>query len=372
MNLSDSDLARAIEDAERQGKELAELEKRNRKRRAKGRKPLPDPQERKDMEVLRKKYRTGDPTVLAGEDALKLYEIRKAQMQSDDDILDDEEDDVQDPPKAAPKKARAPEPPPIDPDSERAIRQAEAARRVSDMKNGRIDHTGNWTDGQRLDKGDETNLSPSSQIHDTPAEPDEPEQPASSVAFSDVKEASLHESVSSDEAKVVLHSIEYFMRDLYERLRVSFEGLEKSLSDIQGRVSEIVTATTPRPAPEPEHDDEKENEFEELLAQKTPVSFNVGGTTMTFDAITVFHAPPCITIVSKIGSAKITPKPGARLLLSYVMDGKMYTYDPVTYLGTRFDLPMFGLSFVGFIRDSEANLIDADAGVSEQETSPGA
>ena len=54
------------------------------------------------------------------------------------------------------------------------------------------------------------------------------------------------------------------------------------------------------------------------------------------------------------------------------MDGNRYADDPVTYLGTRFDLPMFGLSFVGFIRDSEANLIDADAGVSEQETSPGA
>ena len=109
------------------------------------------------------------------------------------------------------------------------------------------------------------------------------------------------------------------------------------------------------------------SEFEDLLTRKTPVVFDVGGTQMTFDAITVFYAKPCITIVSKIGSAKITPKPGARLFLSYEMDGQKFTNDPVTFLGTRFDLPMFGLSFVGFIRDNDADLIDAAAGVNAQE-----
>ena len=86
---------------------------------------------------------------------------------------------------------------------------------------------------------------------------------------------------------------------------------------------------------------------------------------MTFDAITVFYARPCITLVSKIGSAKITPKPGARLLLTYEMDGRRYENDPVVFLGTRFDLPMFGLSFVGFIRESDADMLDAAAGVQE-------
>ena len=85
----------------------------------------------------------------------------------------------------------------------------------------------------------------------------------------------------------------------------------------------------------------------------------------------MFHAPPCITVVSKIGSAKITPKPGAQLLLSYMMDGESYVNDPVTFLGTRFDLPMFGLSFVGFIRDREAGLIDAAAGVGSDENAAG-
>jgi hypothetical protein len=42
------------------------------------------------------------------------------------------------------------------------------------------------------------------------------------------------------------------------------------------------------------------------------------------------------------------------------MDGKRYVDDPVTFLGTRFDLPMFGLSFVGFIRDIESDMMDVD------------
>ena len=138
---------------------------------------------------------------------------------------------------------------------------------------------------------------------------------------------------------------------------MSFEALETTLSDVQGRLSEIVTASAANA--QPAHPDEEESEFKSLLERKTPVTFDVGGTKMTFDAVTVFHAPPCITVVSRSGSATIMPKPGARLRLSYSMDGVKYDDDPVTFLGTRFDLPMFGLSFVGFIRDSEADMIDA-------------
>ena len=64
--------------------------------------------------------------------------------------------------------------------------------------------------------------------------------------------------------------------------------------------------------------------------------------------------------MSKIDSAHIMPKPGARLSISYEMDGVAYKDDPVTFLGTRFDLPMFNLSFVGFIRDRESDMMDAE------------
>jgi hypothetical protein len=87
---------------------------------------------------------------------------------------------------------------------------------------------------------------------------------------------------------------------------------------------------------------------------------------MSFDAVCVFHAPPCLTVVSRIDSAKITPKPGSQLRLSYAIDGRRVENDPVVFLGTRFDLPMFGLSFVGFIREAESDMMDADAEPPEQ------
>ena len=350
-------MEKLMAEAERLGKEQEALEERNRKRRAKGRQPLPDAQERQDMDVHRRRYRTGDPTTVDAADALKLFELRKAEMASPEDSGQDvEEDDEQETPAAPPplrKPAKANKS--GEEDEEKARRAAESARRVQDLKNGRIDHEGNWSDkGQTLEGGDGTVVVDKSEVgriwgDEGQSEADKPQDAA-----------------EKQEEAVELKGT--FLKDLYRRLGTSFEAIERTLSDLQGRVAEIVTATTPN-APAPE---EGADEFKAMLSKKTPVVFDVGGTQMTFDAITVFHAPPCITVVSKIGSAKITPKPGAQLLLTYEMDGQRYVQDPVTFLGTRFDLPMFGLSFVGFIRDREADMIDTAAGISEADAQPAA
>jgi hypothetical protein len=235
------------------------------------------------------------------------------------------------------------------------------------MKHGRIDHEGNWSEsGQKLEGGDPTylpsrvegvgddaskawatasNSHPSAPAKGTFGEVPEPPPGADPRAFADG------------------YLLEKFRLDLYERMRVSFDALERSLSDLQGRVSEIVTATTPPvPGPGPSEEEiQKEGKyarFEELLSRKTPVTFEVAGTRMTFDAICVFKSPPCLTVVSKIGSATISPQPGAKIKLSYDLDGVRMEDDLVTYLGTRFDLPMFGLSFVGFIRDAECGDVE--------------
>ena len=348
MTNNDNSLKKLMEEAERLGKEQAELEERNRKRRAKGRKPLPDAQERKDMEVGRQRYRTGDHTTVDAADAMKLFEMRKAEMMSDhDDYIDDYDDEVQ-PARNNPSKKVE------DKGEEQAIREAEAARRVQDMKNGRVDHEGNWSsEGSKVESGDDTVIVDKAVLGkvwggSSPAYPQE-----------DNIDVTNNSKTTKTAKKIAADTLEEFKKDLFGRLGVSFDAIERTLSDLQGRVSEIVTASTPKEIPAGADEDE----FKALLSQKSPVVFDVGGTKMTFDAVTVFHAPPCITVVSKIGSAKITPKPGAQLLMSYMMDGKSYVDDPVTFLGTRFDLPMFGLSFVGFIRDFESDMIDTAAGI---------
>ena len=400
MTSSDNSLKKLMEEAERLGKEQTELEERNRKRRAKGRKPLPDAQERKDMEVGRKRYRTADSTVVDAADAMKLFEMRKAEMladSGDDDLGDDEEAEMA----SAPVVPPASPVPPVSPapranksgrtvlDEDVAIKEAEAARRIQDLKNGRVDHDGTWSsEGAQLEGGDKTVIVDKAEIGKawgiegvgggsaSPEAANEPQKGANGVkgVLDEILEHFQADEKSGKGGKggksscdfrmmgfisrIVEVSLGEFRKDMYERMRVSFDALERTLSDLQGRVSEIVTASGPSVP-----DGVDEGGFQELLSRKMPVVFDVGGTLMTFDAITVFHAPPCITVVSKIGSAKITPKPGAQLLLTYEMDGQRYVNDPVTFLGTRFDLPMFGLSFVGFIRDNESDMIDTAAGI---------
>lgn len=323
-----------VAEAERLGKEQRDLDERNRKRRAKGRKPLPDIQERKDMEVRRRRPRAGGPITVSGEEAIRLFEMRKAQMSGEGDDAAESEPDPED------RYA-----------AEKAQREAESVRRVEDMKAGRIDHSGNWSEGgQKLEGGDDTVF------------------PSAGQAWGGARSAAGTEPAPAPTPPAPAHAkgmmpaaagLNEFRDDLYERLRVSFEALEKTLSDLQGRVAEIVTASAGRVDEGVDKGGDMEA-FSELLSRKSPVVFDVSGTKMTFDAVTVFHAPPCITVVSRSDSATIMPKPGATLRLTYDMDGQRYEDDPVTFLGTRFDLPMFGLSFVGFIRDAESDMMDVE------------
>ena len=349
---------RGIEDmisaAAELGKKRKDLEKRNARRRAKGRPPLPDEQERADGEVQRIRQRTGKPVTVDGATALKLFEQRRAAM------LDGEDpDDLKPQDKPAQDVDVASAPAQGDESMERAQREAAAARRVADMKNGRIDHAGVWGDGQKLEGGDDTRL---------PRKPQKPAsgEPDSGAGRSPGDAGDVHEMADIHDALLPEWFTE-FRNDLYFRLKESFSGLEQTLSDLQGRVSEL-PGQAGRSSSADAGDGAGADEFAQLLEKRVPVVFNVGGTKMSFDAITVFHASPCITVVTKIGSATIKPRPGATLKLSYDMDDVHYENDPVTYLGTRFELPMFGLAFIGFIRDMEASQLDVDAGREAQES----
>lgn len=398
-------------EAERKGRELAEIERRNKKRRAKGRPPIMDPIEREEVRVRMRRHRTGDSTTVSGADAVRLFDLRKAQMMKEDD--DDDDDSLVNPDylaqmKGRPEQERKGQAKPLGNDEvpagaelqnnaagsseeeeEKARRAAESARRIQDMKNGRIDHAGNWSEsGQKLEGGDSTHLvsqgeakkawgigQDDEKANDEKDEPERDDKGGASGEEQGEGDTDKGKGKGKDKASrqkkkargMVEDELDEFKRDLYGRLGTSFDAIERTLSDLQGRVAEIVTASAKHVnngVDASGHD--AASEFERLLSRKTPVVFDVGGTEVTFDAITIFYARPCLTLVSKIGSAKITPKPGARLLLTYELDGKTHRKDPVVFLGTRFDLPMFGLSFVGFVREQDADVLDADAGISEE------
>jgi hypothetical protein len=324
--------------ATKRGKDLEELEKKNARRRAKGLPILLSDSEKADIAVHRRKHKTMDPTTVTSEEALKLFEMRKSRMA--DSATEDIEEEL---------PAKSPAPTSKDNKSseesnerDRAIREAEAVRRVEDLKNGRINHAGVWSDsGNTLEGGDQTKLPDASDMHDT--EHPEPEKPVSQ-AF---KRQKTGKNVSRSE-------LEDFKNDLYSRLKVSFEELEKSISDIQGRVSEIVTASTPKTS---EDDDNPDSILGQILDGRTPITFDVHGTKMSCDAIKVFYSSPCITILSKIGSATIQPEAGARLKLSYEADGRKFVNDPVTFVGLKVDIPELGFSLVGFVRYVETDLV---------------
>lgn len=337
MTSVENDMQSMMAEAERLGREQTELDERNRKRRAKGRKPIPDLQDKLDGDVLKRRYRTGDATTVAAADAVKLFEMRKAAMNAGSYDYDDDEDDETQPAQKPEKKAN-----PVKNEDEKAVREAAAARRVQDMKNGRIDHESNWSPGgQQLEGGDKTEL------------------PSVAPPREDNSQASETDEQPINAPYARLDWLEEFKKDLYNRLKISFEGIENTLSDLQGRVSEIVTASARASEDKDEDGEPSGDEFREMLSKSTTVTFDVNGTKMTFEAVCVFHASPCITVVSKLGSATITPMPGTTLNMTYNMDGIHYENDPVVFLGTRFELPMFGLSFVGFVRSQEADIMNA-------------
>jgi len=358
--MSERDMGSIMMEADRLAKELEDLEEENRRRRAMGKPPLPGPQERADKEVARRKHKTGYVTV-DGDDVLSLYSLRKAQMKKpgrkavpDRPEDYDDDDDI---------GARVPivGNGPVSQDSQsgsgvhdesqedRAVREAAAVRRVEDMKNGRINHESAWSeDGHRLEGGDGTSLP------ENPQAGAWKEGPKDGVA----KSVPAQQKPRKASGAVSVSQFEEFRDDLYRRLGISFDGIERTLSDLQGRVSEIVTASAASAKAQDALDKTSsvdESAFTRWISGSTPVTFEIDGTKMSFDAIMVYHAAPCITVVSKFGSATITPKPTARLLMSYTMDGKRYVDDPVIFLGSRFDLPIAGgLSFVGFIRLADA------------------
>lgn len=387
MTEEDSSFESIMEEAERKGLARKDVERRNKRRKARGLPPLPDEDDIKDREAVLGKTAESAFTTVDSADALRLYEMRKQAMMAKEDGEDEGMADAATP--AMPAMPASQIPHKFTPREtiveEEARKKAAAVRRVEDLKNGRINHESAWSgDGeQKLEGGDAAVISPKGKKATPSKEPapvpeqEPPYAPKAKAAWEghvDTAPRGTSDKVAPGSKKPVGHNLrvdEFYerMEDLYQRLKVSFTGLEQSLSEIQGRVAELSTAQLPsdmqamaaRQEPEPD----AETEFQALLAGKMPVTFDVGGTKMTFDAVTVFHASPCITVVSKSGSATIMPKPGARLHLTYEMDGVKYDNDPVTFLGTRFDLPMFGLSFVGFIRDQEAGMMDVDAGVSE-------
>lgn len=356
MTSVENDMQSMMAEAERLGREQTELDERNRKRRAKGRKPIPDLQDKLDGDVLKRRYRTGDATTVAAADAVKLFEMRKAAMNAGSYDYDDEEDDEPQPAQKPEKEAN-----PVKNEDEKAIREAAAARRVQDMKNGRIDHESNWSPGgQQLEGGDKTEFPSVAPPREDNAKAEEEIRTAKNLTverWNDTPPDIDRKDYDSPYAR--LDWLEEFKKDLYNRLKISFEGIENTLSDLQGRVSEIVTASAKAPEDKDEEDEPSGDEFRKMLSKSTAVTFDVNGTKMTFDAVCVFHASPCITVVSKLGSATITPKPGTTLNMTYNMDGIHYENDPVVFLGTRFELPMFGLSFVGFVRSQEADIMDA-------------
>ena len=113
MTASERNMKSIMAEADRLGEEQAKIDERNKKRRAKGRKPIPDLADKKDKEVLMKKYRTDDPTTVSGEDALKLFELRKAAMMKssgeNDDFEDDDDDVEEDAEEEAPAEEEAAE-----------------------------------------------------------------------------------------------------------------------------------------------------------------------------------------------------------------------------------------------------------------------
>lgn len=352
--------------ATKRGKALEALEKKNAQRRKKGLKPLLDDQAKADLAVSRRRYKTNDPTTVDGAEALKLFQLRKEQMENAPEVPGGEDDEVEQTSAKVPKSVKADqnalpgkvnktfEQQADDPEAEKAIRQAEAVRRVEDMKNGRINHAGVWSgQGNRVEGGDETSISP-----EVPPAAPEPEKPVKKPAKSKGKGKQVSDG-----------ALEEFKNDLYGRLKVSFEELEKSMSDLQGRVAEIVTASTP--AKQEEDEGTPDSKLEELLKGTTALTFNVNGTKMTCNAVKVFYNAPCITILSRMGSATIEPEAGARIRLSYEAGGRKFVDDPVTFVGLRVDLEELGMSLVGFVRDNETDLVEVPDGAKPERTDGG-
>ena len=378
-----------MEKAKRLGDERDALEKENKKRKKRGLAPLPDPQDLKDQDVAIRRPISSAKTMTADE-ALR-------RMNMDDE--DEEPPPPPPPPKKKAKKAPArpkPEGQPQDDvaqegvvrvESNEAVRQAEAARRIDDMKHGRINHINNWQQmgvDMGLEGGSETSIFSHSQIREIVGGASNPSSSAgnpNAKGLSDTTSAGspnakglsgvtapdgpiqktieIPMGASHFESPSVEQMLAAFFQDLYSKLGVSFDGLETTLSDLQGRVSEIVSREA-YGKPEDYADDSYE-QFKETMSGKTKVTYNINGTRISFDAVKVYLEPPCLTIVTREDAAAVKPKPGSKLRISYEFEGFTYDNDLVTFLGTSFAVPELGLRFSGFVRDADAAMLDAEA-----------
>ena len=351
--------------AQKLGDEREALEKENKKRAKRGLAPLPDPQDLKDQDASLRQPISSARTMTADE------ALRRMSMD------EDEEDAAPTPPppkKKAAKKAAKPkhveesqsETSPNMSSEEAAVRRAEAARRVDDMKHGRINHINNWQQigvDMGLEGGSDTVIVDHSQIRDivagTPASTSEgeflPKGMTNSKSAADepaVRTIEIPMGTPVPAGSDVSGVLAMFFQDLYSKLATSFDGLETTLSDLQGRVSEIVANGT-YSKPE-EYADEGYEQFKEAMAGKTKVTYDINGTRISFDAVKVYLEPPCLTIVTREDAAAVKPKPGSKLRLSYEFEGLRYDNDLVTFLGTSFAVPELGLRFSGFVRDADA------------------
>lgn len=240
-----------------------------------------------------------------------------------------------------------------DNDTQRAIKEAEAARKVQDMKNGRIDHSRNWNpeSDYSVEGGDKTSMFRRGEVKRiVSGKEDKKEEPAEGVAIL-MKRKGEKDS-------------EYIYRlfcDLYTRLDRSFSAMETTMSDLQGRVSELVGTESksedPAEKPEPQANDEYDK-FIKVMSGSTQVIYDIGSAKLSVDAVCVYHQAPCLTVVTKVDSACVSVNPGTRLRLSFDDNGERRDSVQVSYLGTEFTIKDLGLRFSGFIVDSEAGDVD--------------
>jgi len=321
--------------AQKKAERIQKAMKVNRERKAKGLPALYD-----ELGYLIKKPRRKASSTRTVTAAIAAAEITNARQTMEERDISELE---------PPEEVPGPRVDAQDPDTARAIREAEAARMVQDMKNGRIDHSKNWNPEAEysVEGGDRTEMFRRGEVKriasGAEAEPDN----GSEIP------RSLPEMV---EGEGVPSYIDRLFRDLYMRLDRSFSSIETSMSDLQGRVSEL-SAIAARVHREPEEGPsmtEDKDKLKSILEKKTMVDYNIGRAKLSVEAICVYHQPPCLTVVTKMDSATVSIIPGTTLTLGFEDNGIRCDDVPVSYLGTEFCAPELGLRFSGFIVDSEA------------------
>ena len=330
------DLSDVRAKAQKKAERIEKAMKANKERRAKGLPPLYD-----ELGYLIKKPGrrfSSTKTVTAAIAAAEITNARSSMQERDIS-------DIEPPEEVPAPHMEAPQ----DPDTARAIREAEAARMVQDMKNGRIDHSRNWNPEAEysVEGGDKTEMFRRGEVKRITSGDEAPKEAEEDIP------RSLPEI---EEGESVPKFVERLFRDLYMRLDRSFSSIETSMSDLQGRVSELssIAAKVHQDHEDEAEDRDQNGKLDSILEKKTMVDYNIGRAKMSVEAICVYHQPPCLTVVTKMDSATVSIIPGTTLTLGFEDNGVRCENVPVSYLGTEFCAPELGLRFSGFIVDSEA------------------